>query len=85
MVGLFDSLARLHRMYERTWQRHANPWSVWTRVPIGPLLVLAIYARLWIGWWCLLPVALLVLWASGCSSTTAPCQSRRTIGGPPRC
>jgi hypothetical protein len=63
MAGSFDNLARLHRMDERTWQRHANPWSVWTRVPIGPLLVLAVYARLWIGWWCLLAVALLVLWA----------------------
>ncbi|MEL7212195.1 MAG: DUF6653 family protein [Pseudomonadota bacterium] len=45
------------------WERHSNPLSGWTRVPILPLLALAIYARLWIGWWCFLPIALLVLWA----------------------
>lgn len=49
-------------MSDTVWAAHANPWSVWTRVPILPLLALAIYARAWIGWWCLAPVALLVAW-----------------------
>jgi hypothetical protein len=50
-------------MSERTWAAHANPWSVWTRIPILPLLALSVFARTWIGWWFLLPVALLVGWA----------------------
>ncbi|WP_372623242.1 DUF6653 family protein [Falsiroseomonas sp.] len=55
-------LARLHRMDDGAWARHANPWSVWTRVPILPLLVLAVWSREWIGWWALLPVAALLAW-----------------------
>lgn len=55
-------IAALLRMDDRTWRRHANPWSVWTRIPIGPALILALYARAWIGWWCLAPVAALVAW-----------------------
>ncbi|WP_237216625.1 DUF6653 family protein [Falsiroseomonas oryziterrae] len=55
-------IARLHRMDDAAWARHANPWSVWTRVPILPLLALAIWSRVWIGWWALLPVVLLVGW-----------------------
>lgn len=43
------------------WARHANPWSVRTRVPILPLLALALWARVWIGVWCLVPVAALLL------------------------
>lgn len=49
-------------MDEETWKRHANPWSVWTRIPILPLLVLAIWSRVWIGWWVLIPVGTLLVW-----------------------
>ena len=48
---------------EDAWRRHANPWSVYTRIPIPLLLVAAIWSRVWIGWWALLPVAVCVLWA----------------------
>lgn len=61
-MDVFSFAERMMRMDDAVWRRHANPWSVWTRIPIGPLLVLAIYARAWIGWWCLLPVALLLVW-----------------------
>ncbi len=46
----------------RHWQGHANPWSVYTRMPILPLLSVAVWARVWIGWWALLPVAVLLVW-----------------------
>ncbi len=49
-------------MDDAVWRRHANPWSAWTRLPILPLACIAIWARVWIGWWCLVPLALLVLW-----------------------
>ena len=42
--------------------RHANPASVWTRFAVLPLLALAIWSRVWIGWWCLIPIALLIAW-----------------------
>ncbi|MGY4650947.1 DUF6653 family protein [Mycobacterium sp. URHB0021] len=44
------------------WRRHANPWSVYTRIPILVLLVVAVWSRAWIGWWSLIPVALIVVW-----------------------
>jgi len=56
-------IARAHRMDDAAWARHANPRSVWTRVPILPLLALAVWSRAWIGWWAILPVALLLAWA----------------------
>ncbi|MGF1561448.1 MAG: DUF6653 family protein [Geminicoccaceae bacterium] len=53
---------RLMGMNEAVWARHANPYSVWTRIPILPLLVLSLWSRVWIGPWCALPVAVLLLW-----------------------
>jgi len=44
------------------WRRHANPWSVYTRIPIPALLVAAIRSRTWIGWWSLLPIAVCLIW-----------------------
>jgi hypothetical protein len=62
-VTIEARIARAHRMDDAAWARHANPWSVWTRVPILPLLALAVWSRAWIGWWALLPVALLLGWS----------------------
>jgi hypothetical protein len=45
------------------WMRHANPWSVYTRIPIPAMLCAAIWTYTWIGWWSLAPVALVVVWA----------------------
>jgi hypothetical protein len=59
----FDRLAaQLFAMDEASWARHANPWSVWTRVAILPLLALAVWSRVCIGWWVLALVGLLVVW-----------------------
>lgn len=49
-------------MSDAVWERHANPWSFYTRVPILPLIALSIYAREWIGWWCLVPLVVLIVW-----------------------
>ena len=47
-----------------SWQRHANPWSVYTRIPIPPLLAAAIWSRRWIGWRSLWPVGLVCAWTA---------------------
>lgn len=39
------------RMDDRTWDRHANRWSVWTRFAVLPLLFLACWSHTWIGPW----------------------------------
>ncbi|HEU4886174.1 MAG TPA: DUF6653 family protein [Longimicrobium sp.] len=59
------AVAQAFGMDERTWARHANPWSVWTRYTALPLLVLAVWSRVWLGWWSIGPVALAVLWTWG--------------------
>lgn len=63
MTRLYAGAERLMAMDDRTWARHANPWSVWTRVltPL-PLLALSVWSRVWIGWWCVGPVALTLAW-----------------------
>jgi len=55
-------IARIFAMDNATWLRHANPWSVVLRNTVLPILVLAFWSRLWLGWWAVVPVALAVLW-----------------------
>ena len=55
---------RAFRMSDEVWARHANPWSVWTRFTVLPLIVLALWSRVWIGWPLALVLTLLCLvWA----------------------
>lgn len=49
-------------MTPEVWRRHANPWSVYTRIPGLLLLTAALWSRAWIGWWCLLPTGIVLLW-----------------------
>ncbi|MEO0999261.1 MAG: DUF6653 family protein [Pseudomonadota bacterium] len=56
------AIARIFAMTPEVWERHANPWSAWTRLPIAPLLALAIWSRDWIAGWTLLPIAALLVW-----------------------
>jgi hypothetical protein len=47
---------------DEAWRRHANPWSVYTRFAAIPLMILAVWSRVWMGWWALVPVGLVALW-----------------------
>ncbi|WP_425039462.1 DUF6653 family protein [Primorskyibacter sp. S187A] len=53
---------RLMAMNEDTWDKHANPWSGWSRLSIPPLLAAAIWSRDWLGLWALGPLALVLVW-----------------------
>lgn len=55
-------LLRLFGMRDEVWARQVNPWSVWTRMPVIALIALAIWARVWLGWWCLVPLAIIAFW-----------------------
>ncbi|EAU40860.1 hypothetical protein FP2506_18269 [Fulvimarina pelagi HTCC2506] len=59
-MDIFRASERLMGMDDATWARHANPISVWTRVAILPALAFAIWSRVWIGWWALIPIVLIV-------------------------
>jgi hypothetical protein len=49
-MKLGDLIISIFRMGEDTWERHANPWSVWSRTTVLPVLILAAWSRVWIGW-----------------------------------
>jgi hypothetical protein len=57
------TLARLHGLDAGGWERHANPWSVWTRVPILPAAALVLLARETLGAWTWVMIAGLAGWA----------------------
>ena len=61
-VDMFAAAARLFAMDEGVWLRHASPWSVWTRVATLPVLLLALWSRVWFGWWALIPIAAACAW-----------------------
>ncbi len=61
-MNIFSFSEKLMSMSDRTWMRHANPWSVWTRFTCLPLICLAVWSRAWVGWWSLAFIALAVLW-----------------------
>jgi hypothetical protein len=56
-------LAQAFGLEGETWQRHANPWSVYTRIPIPALLAGALWSRHRLGWWSVVPVGLVGAWA----------------------
>ncbi len=58
-----NPLAAVMAMKNSTWERHANPWSVWTRVPLLALFSLTVFFRDLLGPWLWLVLGLLMLWA----------------------
>ena len=62
MATLEDKMGRAFGLDGAGWARHANPWSVYTRIPIPVLLAAAVWTREWIGWWSLAPVAAVCVW-----------------------
>jgi hypothetical protein len=55
-------IAKAFGMTDQAWRRHANPWSVYTRFAAIPAMILAIWSRVWIGWWALVAVAAVIMW-----------------------
>ncbi|EME51205.1 DUF6653 family protein [Amycolatopsis decaplanina] len=75
-MEITDAVAKTFRMDDEAWRRHANPWSVWTRFAAIPLMLLAIWSRTWIGWWCLAPIAAVVVWLFLNPSAFPPVEPR---------
>ena len=61
-MSLEKQIARIFSLKGDNWMKHANPWSIWTRFATLPFLVLAIWSRVWLGWYCLIPISILVIW-----------------------
>jgi hypothetical protein len=62
MATAVSAVMHAFGMDENAWRRHAHPWSVYTRFAAIPPLLLAIWSRTWIGWWCLVPLAVVAVW-----------------------
>ena len=61
-MDIFAFAEKIMSMDDAAWERHANPLSGYTRFTALPLIVLAIWSRVWLGWWCLIPLAAALLW-----------------------
>ncbi len=61
-MSLEKQIAEVFNLKGDNWLKHANPWSVWTRFATLPFLVLAIWSRVWIAWYCLVPISILIIW-----------------------
>ncbi|MEP3349107.1 MAG: DUF6653 family protein [Marinomonas sp.] len=61
-MNLNKLLLNIFSLNDENWLKHANPCSVWSRFATLPFVVLAVWSRVWIGWYCLIPVALLMIW-----------------------
>jgi len=44
------------------WRKYTNPWSIWVRFFILPMLIISMWSRVWIGQWSLLLVLLTFIW-----------------------
>ena len=62
IMDVYKFSERLMAMDDASWARHANPMSVFSRFSCLPLIVLAIWSRVWLGWWAMLPIGLALLW-----------------------
>lgn len=66
---------RIMGMDDVAWARHSNPLSGWSRVSILPLLALAIWSRVWLGWHAIWIVVLVVVWTWANPRMFGPPQS----------
>lgn len=57
-----SKIAKKFKLDEKTWMKHANPWSVYTRTFALPFLVIAIWSRIWFGWWSLIFIVVAIIW-----------------------
>lgn len=61
-MTLERKIANIFQLNNESWLKHANPWSVWTRYSVLPIIIFAFWSRIWIGWWCIIPGAISILW-----------------------
>jgi hypothetical protein len=57
-----QKIAKAFNLTDDNWMRHANPWSVWTRYSVLPVIIAAFWSRVWISWWAAIPAAIAILW-----------------------
>ena len=61
-MTLEKRIAKTFNLKGDNWLKHANPWSIWTRFATLPFLIFAVWSRVWIGWYSLIPITVLIVW-----------------------
>ncbi|MGQ9463451.1 MAG: DUF6653 family protein [Candidatus Fervidibacter sp.] len=61
-ISVWKKVSKFFGLDGEGWMRHANPWSGWTRLPCFALLVISFWGRVWLGWYSLVPIAIILLW-----------------------
>ena len=61
-MAIEKKIAKVFKLEGDSWEKHTNPWSIWTRFATMPFLIIAFWSRVWIGWYCLIPITVIVFW-----------------------
>lgn len=61
-MTLERKIAKLFNLRDKNWMKPSNPWSVWTRYTVLPVIVFAFWSRIWMGWWYLIPAIISLSW-----------------------
>jgi len=61
-MTLEQKIAKVFKMNEKAKRRHSNPWSVYSRFSMIPLIALAFWSRIWLGWWSVALIVVVFLW-----------------------
>ena len=61
-MTLERKVAKIFNLTDENWMKHANPISVWTRYSVLPIIIFSFWSRVWIGWYCLIPGLISMLW-----------------------
>lgn len=57
-----EKISKIFNLQGDNWMKHANPWSIWTRFATLPFLILAIWSRVWLDWYSLIPIFIIIFW-----------------------
>lgn len=61
-MTLERQIANIFQMNDEVWKHHSNPWSVWTRLTVLPLIILGVWSRIWLNWWSILIIIAALIW-----------------------
>lgn len=61
-MTLEKRIAKIFKLDGENWMKHTNPWSIWTRFATLPFIILAVWSRVWIGWYSLIPISIVIIW-----------------------
>jgi hypothetical protein len=61
-MPLDKKIFSIYSLTEENWMKHANPRCVITRYASLPIIILAFWSRVWIGWWSIIPIIMALAW-----------------------